>query len=743
VDDPMAKNIILLSDGTGNAASSFWRTNVWRIFQSIDLTGSDQVACYDDGVGTSSFKPLAILGGAFGWGLKRNVIHLYKFLCRNYEPDCKIYAFGFSRGSFTIRVLIGLVVSQGLIPFTTEADLDGKAIAAYLEFRRARYGTKAGALFRPLRNLWVAIQNVILRRERYNAGTNRKVESIRFLGLWDTVAAYGLPVDEWTIGIDRFIWPLELPDRKLWMGVERACHALALDDERTTFHPVLWDEKNQPEGKIAQVWFCGMHSNVGGGYPDDSLAGVPLLWIMQQADAAGLRFKVSPQQPDTLLVAKSSHDKDGRLYDSRSGLASYYRYGPRDVETLCVDVQNDVTVNIPKIHESVFARMKSNTTAYAPIGLPKVYAIAKEDGTVVPQGSAGFETTNQAETRYQLQQRVWNAVWWKRVVYFLTVAATLNLVLFPLFYQTAPAAEFETRFRIVPEAIRTVGKFLPSFVTDWWLDSFATNTNKLLLSISAVVILTFLGMRLATTIEDRMLAAWKRQVSTGRLFAEDAIQRLRTSKLYKLLISSLKYNVAPFLFASLTIVVVSLFVLHLSFYLEDAAGFTCTASPSIKSLKPNESSGELTFNANNMCWATGIQLQENFRYVIKITHPQDWKAGDYAADLGGYGISSLPTIFDRIKMTAAVPLRRVLLRPWFRIIARVGVVGTDEYFLDPDATALHPQELEVPFYAHRDGELYLYVNDAVLPFWHLMDAFYLNNGGTATVTVTQKGPPAH
>jgi len=740
----VAKNIILLSDGTGNAASSFWRTNVWRIFQSIDLTGSDQVACYDDGVGTSSFKPLAILGGAFGWGLKRNVIHLYKFLCRNYEPGSRIYAFGFSRGSFTIRVLIGLVVSQGLIPFTTEDDLDGKAIAAYREFRRARYGTKkAGVLFRPLRDLWVAIENVILRRESYNASTNRKVESVRFLGLWDTVAAYGLPVDEWAIGIDRFIWPLELPDRKLWKGVERACHALALDDERTTFHPVLWDEENQPEGKIAQVWFCGMHANVGGGYPDDSLAGVPLLWIMQQADAAGLRFKVSPQQPDALLVTKSSRDKDGRLYDSRSGLSSYYRYGPRDVETLCVDTQNGVTVVAPKIHESVFARMKSMATAYAPIGLPKVYVIAKDDGTVVPQGTAGFETIDQAKTRYQLQQRVWNAVWWKRVVYFITIFTTLNLVLFPLFYKTNPAAEFETRLRIVPETIRAVGEFLPGFVTTWWLDSFATNTCEFLLSILAVAVFTILGLRLAATIKDRMLVAWQRQEQTGTLFAENVVQRLRTAKWYKWLISSLKYNVAPFLFALITIVVVSLFMFHLSFYFEDAAGFTCTPSSSIKSLKPNESSGELTFNASDICWASGIQLKENYRYVIKITHPQDWKDGDYAADLGGYDIRSLPTIFDRIKMTAALPLRRVLLRPWFRIIARVGVVGTDEYFLDPDANARHPQELEVPFYAHRNGELFLYVNDAVWPFWHLMDAFYLKNGGKATVTITQKGPPAH
>src|SRR6185437_7883608 len=165
----MAKNIILLSDGTGNAAASIWRTNVWRMFQAIDLTDADQVARYDDGVGTSSFKPLAILGGAFGWGLKRNVIDLYKFLCRNHAPGANIYAFGFSRGAFTIRVLIGLVSHQGLVPFTTQDDLDGKAVAAYRAFRRASYHTTAGLIFRPLRDLLVVAKNRILGRERYNA----------------------------------------------------------------------------------------------------------------------------------------------------------------------------------------------------------------------------------------------------------------------------------------------------------------------------------------------------------------------------------------------------------------------------------------------------------------------------------------------------------------------------------------------------------------------------------------------
>src|SRR6266404_8331333 len=114
--------IIILSDGTGNASSSVWRTNVWRIFQSLDLRSNDQAAKYDDGVGTSSFLPLAILGGAFGYGLKRNILDAYKFICRNYDhaSGSKIYIFGFSRGAFTVRVLAGLIVQQGLVQADTE-----------------------------------------------------------------------------------------------------------------------------------------------------------------------------------------------------------------------------------------------------------------------------------------------------------------------------------------------------------------------------------------------------------------------------------------------------------------------------------------------------------------------------------------------------------------------------------------------------------------------------------------------
>src|SRR3954452_19306800 len=137
------RNIVLLSDGTGNAAGKLFKTNVWRTYQALDLSSINQVAFYDDGVGTSSIKPLAILGGAFGWGLKRNVLALYTFLCRNYHPANenreadRIYGFGFSRGAFTMRVLIKFVLSQGLVTdFNSSDDLHQKALWLYREFRK-------------------------------------------------------------------------------------------------------------------------------------------------------------------------------------------------------------------------------------------------------------------------------------------------------------------------------------------------------------------------------------------------------------------------------------------------------------------------------------------------------------------------------------------------------------------------------------------------------------------------------
>ena len=202
--------IIILSDGTGNAASSVWRTNVWRIFQSLDLRGNAQAAKYDDGVGTSSFVPLALLGGAFGYGLKRNILDAYKFICRNYDHqnDSQIYLFGFSRGAFTVRTLAALILDQGLIVAGTEAELHDGAVKAYRTYRAAGYHSiwRIEVLFRALRDyILVPVLDRLQGNKPYAGIARKPVPSIEFIGIWDTVAAYGLPIDEMTRGISNWV----------------------------------------------------------------------------------------------------------------------------------------------------------------------------------------------------------------------------------------------------------------------------------------------------------------------------------------------------------------------------------------------------------------------------------------------------------------------------------------------------------------------------------------------------------
>src|SRR5262249_48791087 len=138
----MPKNIVLLSDGTGNSAAKLFKTNVWRLYQALDIAPAPpgglrrQVAFYDEGVGSENFKPRALLGSAFGIGVWRNVRDLYTFTCRNYEQGDQIFAFGFSRGAFTVRLLVGLIGKCGLVVPDSEDDLKTKVEIAYLEYQR-------------------------------------------------------------------------------------------------------------------------------------------------------------------------------------------------------------------------------------------------------------------------------------------------------------------------------------------------------------------------------------------------------------------------------------------------------------------------------------------------------------------------------------------------------------------------------------------------------------------------------
>jgi uncharacterized protein (DUF2235 family) len=772
----MAKKIILLSDGTGNSAAKVWRTNVWRVFESLDLSGSDQVAFYDDGVGTASFKPLAILGGAFGLGLGRNVVDLYKFACRNYRNDAdEICGFGFSRGAFTIRVVIGLILEQGLVDADklSESELHAKAKAAYRAYRANNFHTNWPAGLRP--EDWLrGLRNLVV-RSHYSADDNRETVHVRFLGLWDTVAAYGMPVEEMARGISQWLWPWMLPDCVLHRCVCRACHALSIDDDRTTFHPVLWDESDEhallpnPQGRrflsnerISQVWFAGAHANVGGGYPDDSLAQIPLIWIQAEASKCGLRFKSETDaNPQTSGHPITAQDKDGRMYHPRAGLGSYYRYGPRDIQVLGETLlSRQGSPFVARIHESVFRRIVNRAHAYAPLGLPANYELVTADGELITPQQSGCEQPAQAYARWQAQQQVWNTIWWRRIFYFIALAVTIYLFAFPVLDDADPVAEHKTHIRWLSDIIRTLGDFLPTAAT-WWKDGYAREPAKVAIVALLLIAVLQISSWLAAKIHDQMERLWRKSLASALAdtgLPTDLIYRLRTHPLAVKIHRFVKKKLAPALFALVFAYLGLTFVSHMAFNVWDNAGLICAETATDIGLKagdfvslikggtdritdypaPSESEKNNllkyltghgaslpTFDVTNPCQNMAINVEHGGDYLIQFESTSSFSHWRGASWL--------------------LPLRRELLQPWFRVVARYGSVGGDEDLINADNTDL-ASPIDTNLHPQRDGQLFLFVNDAVFGVPCLLGrcyygALYGNNGGKTRVLILRKPLP--
>jgi len=390
------KNIILCADGTGNKGGYTPDSNVYKMYNAIDLHHQDieQIVFYDNGVGTQTNKYIRALSGGLGFGFKTNVCDLYEYLARHYNPGDGIYMFGFSRGAATIRAFNGFIDACGLI--------DGRG-----------KGNKELKL-----DVKTAMKAYSKPSERSNLLSDLKRHSetpeITFIGVWDTVSALGFPerTDIAGVGLrllsmafkalgalsNKFI-PHKFYNYELTSNVAKAYQALAIDDERTAFWPKVWNEE-LPDAKnvdIMQVWFTGMHSNVGGGYERAGLANVTFSWMLENIN--GIVFK-----DGVLESARADANVHGRMYDSRQGFATYYRYHPREIETLCKEANTKV-----KIHESVISRLKLRTANYAPTLLPKSFEIADTQGNTIPSPvvhDAHWELFHK-EINYWIKFRKW------------------------------------------------------------------------------------------------------------------------------------------------------------------------------------------------------------------------------------------------------------------------------------------------------------------------------------------------
>ena len=355
------KRIVLCCDGTWNTADQAddeghpCPTNVVRLAYRVakrDGAGLHQITYYDEGVGTGNSID-RITGGAIGKGVEDNIHDAYRFLVGNYEPGDELFVFGFSRGAFTARSVVGMIRKCGI--------LAAKHASHYLQamelYRNDEKPTDPGPTDF---------------RTRYCSYGNRDIE-VRFLGVWDTVGALGIPVR----GLRFFKKKYEFHDTELTGMVKEAYHALAVDEHRAPFEPAIWEDKPKEWQKVEQVWFCGAHSDVGGGYErkragdgrlEAQLADLSLDWMMTKATAAGLAFDAEVLTANPLAL-----DPRAPIHNSKTGL---YRLVPefdRVIGRATIDkVLTEKPDSTQKLHPSVLARWDADPS-YRPEALNRYF----------------------------------------------------------------------------------------------------------------------------------------------------------------------------------------------------------------------------------------------------------------------------------------------------------------------------------------------------------------------------------
>ncbi|HEY3051967.1 MAG TPA: DUF2235 domain-containing protein [Thermoanaerobaculia bacterium] len=285
------KKLIVCCDGTWNQADQVRKdgqpcvTNVLKMAVRTAKRDGDvpQLIYYDQGVGTGNAAD-KLFGGAFGDGLEANIYDAYRFLVGNYELGDEVYLFGFSRGAFTARSIAGIVRKCGILG-RQHADKYHDAVELYHSDHDP--DDKVSTDFRA--------QNSLSPKDQIE---------IKFIGVWDTVGALGIPV-RGLAALQK--GKFEFYDTELSGSVRFAYHALAIDERRGPFRPTLWDYKPKPGQTVEQVWFCGVHSDVGGGYEEVGFSDIALQWMLDKAEKAGLvldgpALAARPLHPEPMMA---------------------------------------------------------------------------------------------------------------------------------------------------------------------------------------------------------------------------------------------------------------------------------------------------------------------------------------------------------------------------------------------------------------------------------------------------------
>lgn len=414
------KNIVVCCDGTGNEISENI-SNVLKLYRTLRKSGKTQphqVVFYDPGVGTlarpnpwTKFKQdaVAVLGLATGYGLDDNVLAAYEFLINQYEEGDQIFLFGFSRGAYAVRVLAGLVHRIGLLS-PQQSNLAGAALTAY---KQVESTTSPPTLSSPqAKDADVLDEGASPRpasKEDRASQFARIVSSrwptIKFVGVWDTVASVIVPRP------DRFYaFSLQtLANTRCNPSVRIFRQAIALDERRRMFRLDPWDEPqtfmhnrfsatNNAEPQDAkQVWFAGVHADIGGGYPEEEsgLSKFPLIWMINEAVEHGLAVDTRTVNQLAWGVQRKgspfSYVRPNELRDPHESMSAAWRLlewlPKKEKYKEWPDRKSVLGHYFPKaeprvipldafVHQSVIERMAKVPT-YRPENFPKRYRVVE------------------------------------------------------------------------------------------------------------------------------------------------------------------------------------------------------------------------------------------------------------------------------------------------------------------------------------------------------------------------------
>ncbi len=239
------KRIIFCFDGTACALNSSTPTNVVLTAASISRTAKDgtaQVIYYDEGVGTAWYDKA--VGGGLGWGLIENVREAYRFLIFNYDPGDEIFVFGFSRGAFSARSFIGLIRFVGPIRRLHASRIDEALDLYHKRVKDTDGSSEKLQKFRANYSSDVCIDENDEEWRVHNVPGYAKgtapILKIKYLGVWDTVSALGAP--EVMPGSSRINVGYRFHDPSVTKFIDSARHAVAIDERRSLFPPVLFGD---------------------------------------------------------------------------------------------------------------------------------------------------------------------------------------------------------------------------------------------------------------------------------------------------------------------------------------------------------------------------------------------------------------------------------------------------------------------------------------------------------------------